>query len=116
MGTDVQLPIQFGRPKPVDPHVDEQLLVDFLRGKKDWTLCSTIEVALGWDDRKVREVASGSLYVIGRIGSPGYKFIHNATPDEYAHYRRARRSSARKLLARIFATDKVYYGHPAALP
>lgn len=111
-----QLPLTYGRPKPVDRRVEEQLLVNFLREKKDWVLCSTVEAALGWDDRKVREVASQSLFVIGRIGSPGYKFIHNATPDEYAHYRRARRSSARKLLARIFQTDKVYYGHPAALP
>lgn len=93
-----------------DRHADELVLVNFLRDKTDWVLCSTIEAALKWSDRKVREVASDSSWVIGRIGSPGYKFIHNATPEEYEHYRNARRKSVRELLGKVRRTDRVYYG------
>jgi hypothetical protein len=113
MLTTGQLALSFGSPRRrsvTDRHVEEQLLVNLLRDKEGWVLSSTIEAALGWDDRKVREVASESLFVVGRIGSPGYKFIHNCTAEEYEHFRRSRRSSARKLIASVLQKDRVFFG------
>lgn len=104
----IQMQLAFKAPR-VDRRAEELILVGFLRDKTDWVLCSTIEAALGWSDRKVRQVASDSDWVIGRIGYPGYKFIHNATADEYQHYRNARRKSVRELLGKVRRTDRVYF-------
>lgn len=97
-----------------DPMADERALVTILRDKSDWVSCSTIEAMLKWSDRKVRRVASGSDFVIGRIGTEGYKYIRHATPEEIEHFKNARLSSAKAQIrdamrkVRVWHSGKVF--------
>ncbi|MBX3736696.1 MAG: hypothetical protein KF715_08410 [Candidatus Didemnitutus sp.] len=99
-----------------DPRADERLLIEQLRDKTGWVASSTLEAALQWDDRKVRRVASASDFVIGRIGTIGYKYIRNATPDEIEHFKNARLSSAKAQIrdalrkVRVWHSGKVFEG------
>lgn len=110
-----QLGLMFRAVKPTaDPKADERKLVDLLRDKTGWVAGSTIEALLEWDDRKVRRVASESDFVIGRIGTKGYKYIRNATPEEIDHYKNARLSSAKAQIrdalrkVRVWHSGKVF--------
>jgi hypothetical protein len=110
-----QLGLMFRAVNPAaDPKADERKLVDLLRDKTGWVACSTIEALLEWDDRKVRRVASESDFVIGRIGTKGYKYIRNATPKEIEHYKNARLSSAKAQIrdalrkVRVWHSGKVF--------
>lgn len=97
-----------------DAKADERKLVELLRDKTGWVASSTIETMLGWDDRKVRRVASESDFVIGRIGTTGYKYIRNATPEEIEHFKNARLSSAKAQIrdalrkVRVWHSGKVF--------
>lgn len=111
-----QLGLMFTR-APRDPSskkLNEALLVDLLRDKTGWVACHTIEAVLKWSDRKVRRVASESDFVIGRIGTEGYKYIRNATPEEIEHFKNARLSSAKAQIrdalrkVRVWHSGKVF--------
>lgn len=111
-----QLGLLFSAPRGPDrAKQDEQALVELLRDKTGWVASHTIEAVLGWDDRKVRRVASASDFVIGRIGTPGYKYIRNATAEEIEHFKNARLSSAKAQIrdalrkVRVWHSGKVYF-------
>lgn len=89
----------------------------FLKGK-GWMSRRAIEAATGWKDRDIRELASESDYVISAPGREGYRYIFDATMDEYLTYRNARRSQARKMVAKIIRTDRIFYSRmkPAFAP
>jgi hypothetical protein len=84
-------------------------MVDLLRDKTGWVAGSTIEAMLQWDDRKVRRVASLSDFIIGRIGTTGYKYIRNATPEEIEHYKNARLSSAKAQIRDALRKVRVWH-------
>lgn len=105
-----QLPLTFERGRVVDPGVAD--LVEYLRGK-DWMTAAEISNATGWDDRKVRELASESDEVISYPGSRGYKLLSACTAAEYEHYRLARRHQARAMIAKVIRTDRIFYRRPA---
>ncbi len=107
---DQQLLMSYTRPRGLTQRAAERLLVNLLRGK-EWTSSYLIEQALGWSDRKVRAVASGCDWVISAPGGEGYRFIHDATPDEYHHYRNARRAQVREMLGKVMRTDRVFFNH-----
>lgn len=88
---------------------EERALVDLLRDKTGWVAGSTIEAMLGWDDRKVRRVASLSDFIVGLIGTTGYKYIRNATPEEMDHYRAARLSSAKAQIRDVMRKFRVWH-------
>lgn len=101
-----QAELSFSKPAIVDPGVAE--LVEFLKGK-GWMSAAQITAATGWDDRSVRELASESDYIISSPGRMGYKFIFDATADEYHRYRESRRGQARKMVGKVIRTDRIYY-------
>ncbi len=105
-----QAELSFMRPVTANPEVAD--LVDFLRGR-EWMTAAEISKATGWDDRKVRELASESDEVISFPGSKGYKLLSACTLAEYEHYRLARRSQARIMIAKVIRTDRIYYRRPA---
>jgi hypothetical protein len=92
-----------------DPGVAD--LVEFLRGR-GWMTAAQVSAATGWDDRKVRELASQSDEVISFPGSKGYKLLGACTADEYEHYRLARRNQARAMIAKVVRTDRIFYRRP----
>lgn len=110
-----QLGITFERPRITDPGVAD--LVAFLADPSiDWITAARISAATGWDDRRVRDLASQSDEVISYPGSPGYKLLRKCTLAEYERYRLARRSQARDMLAKVIRTDRVFYRRaPVAL-
>jgi len=98
-------------PTPVpDPGIAE--LEAFLKGK-GWLSAAQIEAATGWDDRVVRDLASESDLIISSPGRIGYKHLMDATSDEYHRYRNARRSQARKMVAKVIRTDRIFYRRPS---
>ncbi len=108
-----QLPLSFERAKAEAPGVSD--LVEFLRGK-DWLSRAQISAATGWDERKVRELASESDAVISFPGSPGYKLLAACTREEYERYRLARRSQARDMIAKVIRTDRIFFRRPGMSP
>lgn len=111
-----QLGLQFSAPKTREGEVD--VLVELLGDSRrcpDWMTALQIGVALGWSDRKVRQVASDCDRVISYPGSPGYKLVGRCTAEEYRHYRNAMRRQAREMIGRVMRTDRQFYGHPTAV-
>lgn len=106
-----QLDLNLFRPVVKSHEVAE--LVEFLRGK-GWMTADAIAVAIGWNDRKVRALASESDWIISSPGRPGYKHLLDATADEYARYRNGRRSQAREMVAKVIRTDRIFYRRAAA--
>jgi len=104
-----QLEMRFAR-TAAKPATEE--LVAFLRGK-GWLTARQIADATKWDDRAIREMASASDAVISYPGSPGYKLLSDCTAEEYHHYREARRSQARDMLAKVIRTDRVFFRRSA---
>jgi hypothetical protein len=111
-----QLGLQFSAPKTRDTDIEElvNLLADPQRCP-DWMTALQIGDALGWSDRKVRQVASDCDRVISYPGSPGYKVITRCTTEEYRHYRNAMRRQARVMIGRVLRTDRQFFGHPASV-
>lgn len=101
-----QFDLVFAKPEPTDPAVEE--LVAFLKGK-GWMRADAISIALGWDDRVVRALASASDEIISYPGRTGYKLLGDCTHDEYERYRKARRSQAREMIAKVVRTDRIFY-------
>lgn len=111
-----QLGLQFSAPKTRRADVDELLeLLGDVKRCPDWMTALQIGVALGWSDRKVRQVASDCDRVISYPGSPGYKIVTRCTAEEYRHYRNAMRAQARVMIGRVMRTDRHFYGHPASV-
>ena len=95
---------QYPPPKTTDRN--RAALVDYLAGK-DWKSAIEIGVALGWSDRKVRQVASDCDDVISYPGSPGYKLRKSASDQEYQLFRASRRAQARMMIAKVLRLDKL---------
>jgi len=106
-----QLDMVFTKPAATDPAVAD--LVEFLRGK-GWMTRRQISAATGWNDRKVRELASAADEVISYPGSPGYRLIADCTADDYHAYRNARLSQARDMARKVIRTDRIFFRRPAA--
>lgn len=111
MNENAQLSLCFERPTPAK--ADEQALIGFLNGK-GWMTAAQISGATKWNDRSVREIASGSDQVISYPGSPGYKLLHECTSEEYHRYREARRAQAREMVGKVIRTDRIFYRRSAA--
>ncbi|MBA4136729.1 MAG: hypothetical protein C0518_05375 [Opitutus sp.] len=109
----MQLGLQFNAPTTTDQ--DVTALVDLLAKADAWMSREQIGVALGWNERKVRAVASDCDQVVSYPGSPGYKLVRKCTAEEYQHYRNAMRKQARQMIGRVLRTDRQFYGHPAAI-
>lgn len=112
----IQLGLTFNAPKTTGQ--DVAALVGLLADEKvcpGWMSRVQIGVALGWNERKVRALASDCDLVVSYPGSPGYKHVRRCTPDEYQRYRAAMRAQARQMIGRVLRTDRQFYGHPAAL-
>ena len=106
-----QLDLTFAKPRKAKPALAE--LVAFLRGKS-WQTAEEISEANTWNDRDVRRLASASDEVISYPGSPGYKLLCECTCEEYEHYRNARKSQARDMIAKVIRTDRVFYRRTGA--
>lgn len=104
-----QLGLNFNAPKPEPVNEDPGTLVDYLRGK-GWMTADQIGVALGWSDRRVRKAASAGEEVLSYPGSPGYKLLHDCSPDEYQRFRDVTRHQAREMLGRVFRADRRRFG------
>ena len=91
---------------------DASGLESFLRGK-GWISAKDIAGQTGWNDRAIRKLASASDRIISAPGIEGYKLLAEATQEEYHHYRNARRSQVRSMLAKVIRTDRIYYARPA---
>lgn len=104
-----QLALSFERPKQPNPQIGD--LVAFLTGR-DWHTAEEIAAATGWNDRRVRKLASACDAVISYPGSPGYKLLKSCSADEYHRYRMARRSQARDMIAKVIRTDRIFYSRP----
>lgn len=111
MDQAAQLSLCFERPTP--DKADERALVHFLQGK-GWLTAAQISAATRWNDRAVREIASGSDQVISYPGSPGYKLLQDCTVEEYHRYREARRAQAREMVGKVIRTDRIFYRRSAA--
>lgn len=90
------------------PDVGVAELEGYLKGK-GWQTAAEIEAATCWCDRTVRELASESDYIISSPGRAGYKYLGDATAEEYERYRNARRSQARKMVGKVIRTDRIFY-------
>lgn len=101
-----QLGLIFEKPKTVPFEVTD--LEAFLAGK-GWTTVDQITHATGWDDRKIRAVASESDSIISRPGRPGYCHIRDITRDDYERSRAAMRSQTRKMIARVIRWDREFF-------
>lgn len=124
----IQMGLQFDPPKTSDNDVRE--LLAYLKsaaldaGLTDqkgrplppgWATAFHVGVALGWNERKVRKVASDCDQVISFPGSPGYKHVDRCSREEYLAYRASMRRQAREMIGRVLRTDRQFFGHPAAV-
>ena len=105
-----QLVMRYTQPRGLSRAAAEQMLVDFLRAKEGWVSRDLIALMLGWPKHKVRRVAAKSDWIVGRIGTEGYKLIQHATREEYEHCRNSRRSCAREILGKVVRQDRIFFG------
>ena len=102
-----QLQLSFFEP-PHASHEDESALIEWLRGKS-WCKAKEISHAFpGWNERKVRMVASESS---GRIlsGQAGYKLTLECTPEEVHHATHWLRSQAKLMTQRSIDIERVFH-------
>ena len=108
-----QTEMTFALPLPADPGVAD--LEAYLAQASLWLGADEIAEKTGWDDRRIRDLASVSDLVISTPGKRGYRHIDHVTVDEYHTYRNARRSQARKMVGKVIRTDRIFYRRPKAL-
>lgn len=101
-----QLGLVFAPPTVVPLSVTN--LEDYLRGK-GWVEIEQITAATGWDDRKIRAVASKSDVIITRIGKPGYCHADDITLEHYEHARKSMLSQSRVMIGRVVRWDRRVY-------
>lgn len=97
---------------PADPGVAD--LEAWLESATRWLGAEDIAQGTGWDDRRIRDLASESDLVISSPGKRGYRHIRHVTAEEYHRYRNARRSQARKMVGKVIRTDRIFYRRTAA--
>jgi hypothetical protein len=107
-----QLELTYSRPVAPDPGVAD--LEAWLEQARGWRSAEEIAAATGWDDRRIRDLASESDLVISSPGKRGYRHIDHVTRAEYDHYRNARRSQARKMVGKVIRTDRIFFRHHPA--
>jgi|GEM_PF-3182639 len=105
-----QIPMVYAKPAVAKPEITE--LEDFLKGK-GWMSAEEITAETGWNDRAVRNLASKSDLLISSPGIKGYKYLYDATLEEYLNYRNGRRSQVRMMMAKVIRTDRKYYARSA---
>lgn len=81
-------------------------LVGFLRGR-DWINAKGISAETGWDDRKIRALASESDEI--GSGNGGYKLLVEMTADEYHAYRSRILNQTEVMRDRIRRNDRIFY-------
>lgn len=87
-------------PKPTKKTV--VILVDLLRGQKDWMSAEQIGFLLGWNDRKVRRVASETDQIISHPGHYGYKLEEKCSEDEFRHFGAGIKAQIRGMISRFY--------------
>ena len=103
----------FREPKPKDSSYELNSLLAYLRGKQEWTKAKTITKALGFNARKIRQLASESDgHILSGPGCPGYKHILNAAPKEIAEVAARLKHQAEAMLARSIAIQNAYHKAP----
>lgn len=102
----------FPPPAPVsDDQRDLASLLGFLKLRTGWFSAAEISVIKGWDDRRIRHLAS---IAGGQImsGQRGYIYTRHASPEEFTHFYNQMLSQAKKMITRIIATRKVFHSTP----
>ena len=117
MKDDATIPLDFSQAVAPKPAPKAAELAEFLKGK-GWLSAEEIHAQTGWNDRRVRDLASESDLIISSPGIKGYKYLFDATMDEYLSYRNGRRSQARVMVGKVIRTDRMSYGrmNPALAP
>ena len=105
----IQTELTLFRRRRVKLHADA--LETFLQGN-GWMTAEAIANDTGWNDRKIRDLASESDHVISYPGSPGYKLLSDATREEYEHYRNSRKAQARVMIGKVIRTDRIFFRRP----
>ena len=107
----MQLSLSFSRPRTASS--DLTALCDALRFGQ-WLTAGQLALALGWSDRKVRDVASASQgAVVSWPGSPGYRLFSACSVKEINHAVNALRSQADDMTRRAVAVERMYHSRRA---
>jgi len=109
-----QLQLTLTRALPEDPGVAD--LERWFEEQSTWKSAHEIAAETGWNDRKIRDLASASDLIISSPGRKGYRHIRHVTSDEYHAYRNGRRSQCRLMLAKVIRTDRIFYRRPPVTP
>ena len=95
---------------------DVMRMVLLLEGR-GWMLADALLEEMGEERtesrrRWLRKLAAASE---GRIagGQEGYKLVREMTAEEFNHFRNAMKSQADEMLARVVASDRVFYARKA---
>lgn len=95
---------------------EAERMVAMLEGK-GWMLSDALLKEMGEPQtearrRWLRRCAAASD---GRIagGQEGYKLVREMTAEEFNHFRNAMKSQADEMLARVMASDRVFYARKA---
>lgn len=94
--------LDFTPRKPAPPTGDEVArLLSHLRECSGWQTAKQLSAALGFRDRKIRQLAEKSGgEVVSAPGSSGYKHITRCTGEEISHAADQLRSQGRRMLER----------------
>lgn len=93
---------------PEQQHLEAYL--DLIPGS-GFITARTISAETGWDDRKIRDLASASDTICST--NAGYKLISRMTRDEYGEFRGRILKQCDRMRARIARTDTVFFGRMA---
>jgi len=108
-----QLQLGLRQSAPAVDAADLALFIRSLADSADWIKARELEVLTGFDDRKLRALASASQ---GDIisGSRGYRLTRLATIEEIDRCTSTLRSQADSMTARALQISRVYHGHGRA--
>jgi len=109
----IQTHLNFTEPKPTGSNQEVNVLLAYLRGKRDWTTAKIISKALHLTDRKIRALASQSDgHILSGPGCPGYKHLLDAQPKEIAEVAARLEHQAKAMLTRAIRIRNAYHEAP----
>jgi hypothetical protein len=108
MTEQLQLELNHAAP-PVDAS-DLATTLHHLRNATDWLQARDLTQLTGFDDRRLRAIASASKgHIIS--GNRGYRLTRQATIEEIDHCTAKLLSQADAMTARALQIQRVYHGH-----